>query len=89
MAELLDAKGWKGHFFITTSLIGVPGFVTRSDILDLHRRGHVIGAHSHTHPTICRNLTDGEMLAEWRTSYLDLADILGIPWWWLPFPAAT
>ena len=77
VADLLDEKGWKGHFFVTTGLIDTPGFVTRGDILDLHRRGHVIGSHSHTHPNICYNLTDDEMFAEWRTSCLELADILG------------
>ena len=79
IADLLDARGWKGHFFVTTSLIDTSGFVTRSDILDLQRRGHVLGSHSHTHPNICYNLRDDEMFAEWRTSCLELADILGAP----------
>jgi peptidoglycan/xylan/chitin deacetylase (PgdA/CDA1 family) len=78
-ADLLDARNWKGHFFVTTSLIDTPGFVTRGNILDLHRRGHVIGSHSHTHPNICYNLTDDAMYAEWRTSCLELAGILGMP----------
>ncbi len=79
IADILDGKGWKGHFFVTTSLIGTSGFVTRSNILDLYRRGHVVGSHSHTHPNICYNLTDEQMFAEWRTSCLELASILGIP----------
>jgi hypothetical protein len=77
VADLLDARGWKGHFFITTGFLGTAGFVTRSDVIDLHRRGHIIGSHSHTHPNICYNLRDDEMLAEWRTSCALLADILG------------
>ena len=35
IADLLDKKGWKGHFFVTTSLIDTSGFVTPSNILDL------------------------------------------------------
>ncbi len=35
VADLLDARGWRGHFFLTTSLIDTAGFVTRRDILDL------------------------------------------------------
>ena len=79
VSELLDARGWKGHFFVTSGFIDRAGFVTRSDILNLHRRGHVIGSHSHTHPNICYNLTDEEMLSEWRTSCALLAEILSVP----------
>ena len=79
VADLLDARGWKGHFFVATGLIGTLGFMTRSDILDLHRRGHVIGSHSHRHPNICYNLLEAEMFAEWNTSCSLLADLLGEP----------
>ena len=76
-ADLLDVRGWKGHFFVTTGFIDTAGFVTRGDVRELHRRGHVVGSHSHSHPNICYNLKDEEMLAEWRTSCVLLADILG------------
>jgi peptidoglycan/xylan/chitin deacetylase (PgdA/CDA1 family) len=79
VADLLDARGWKGHFFLTTGLLDTAGFVTRGDARELHRRGHIIGSHSHSHPNICYNLNDEEMLAEWRTSCVLLADILGAP----------
>jgi peptidoglycan/xylan/chitin deacetylase (PgdA/CDA1 family) len=79
VADLLDERGWKAHFFLTTALIDTPGFVTRRDIVELHRRGHVVGSHSHTHPNICYNLTDEEMLAQWQTSCSLLADVLGGP----------
>ena len=77
IADLLDARGWKGHFFISTGFIDTAGFVTRGDVRELGRRGHVVGSHSHTHPNICYNLKNKEMLAEWRTSCVLLADILG------------
>jgi peptidoglycan/xylan/chitin deacetylase (PgdA/CDA1 family) len=79
VSELLDARGWKGHFFVTTGFIGKAGFVSRNDVLDLHRRGHVVGSHSHTHPNICYNLREEEMLDEWRMSCNLLGDILGAP----------
>ncbi len=79
VADLLDARGWKGHFFVTTGFLDTAGFVTRRNVRDLNRRGHVVGSHSHTHPNICYNLSDEEMLAEWRTSCELLADILAAP----------
>src|SRR3954468_8140109 len=45
-ADLLEARGWPGHFFIPPGRIGTPGFLAGVDIGDLHRRGHIIGSHS-------------------------------------------
>lgn len=79
IAEILESHGWRGHFFITTSMIGASSFVSAQDIADLARRGHVIGSHSHTHPNIFYDLTEEEMRLEWRTSCSILADIIGAP----------
>ena len=49
--QLLEARGWRGHFYIVTARIGEPGFLTREQIRSLHDRGHHVGSHSHTHPT--------------------------------------
>jgi peptidoglycan/xylan/chitin deacetylase (PgdA/CDA1 family) len=45
IAGLLEERGWCGHFFITTAMIGESGFVTGDEIRELHRRGHVVGSH--------------------------------------------
>lgn len=79
IADALERRGWRGHFFIVTSLIDRPRFLTRAEIRDLASRGHVIGSHSHTHPDICRDLPADQMLAEWRVSRGALADLLGQP----------
>jgi ribosomal protein S18 acetylase RimI-like enzyme len=79
VANVLEARGWRGHFFVPTSLIGARGFLTREEICDLHRRGHVIGAHSHSHPNVCVELRDEEMYAEWEASCLILREIIGEP----------
>src|SRR5436853_3790191 len=34
IADLLEAHGWRGHFFITTGRIGTPGFLANADIRD-------------------------------------------------------
>ena len=74
---MLEQFGWRGHFFITTSRIGTPGFLSEAQVRDLHRRGHVIGSHSHTHPTRMAALAPDRMESEWRQSLAHLAEILG------------
>lgn len=77
IANLLEAHGWHGHFFITTDRIGTPGFLTEEQLRDLHRRGHVIGSHSCSHPTRMAALTRAELDREWRQSVVRLSEILG------------
>jgi len=79
IADLLEAHGWRGHFFITTGRIGTPGFLAGADIRDLHRRGHIIGSHSVSHPTRMSTLTRAELDREWRDSVAHLSDLLGEP----------
>lgn len=78
-AEELDRRGWKGHFFITTSLLGTPTFLDRGETRYLQSCGHIIGSHSHTHPDIFKALSFEQMLSEWRTSKAILEDLLGVP----------
>ena len=78
-AAELERRGWRAHFFIVTSLVGHPGFLDAAGIRQLHRAGHVIGSHSHTHPNIFREQPVSRMLEEWRTSCDRLAQLLGGP----------
>lgn len=78
-ATELSRRGWKGHFFITTSLIGRRTFLNPSEIRELQAGGHLVGSHSHTHPDIYRELDRERMLVEWRQSSDILAQILGEP----------
>ncbi len=50
LADRLETRGWRGHAFVTTSMIGRPGFLAAGDLRELDRRGHLIGTHSATHP---------------------------------------
>ena len=50
-AEALERRGWRGQFFVTSSRIGTPGFLAGEQLRELDRRGHLIGSHSHSHPT--------------------------------------
>jgi peptidoglycan/xylan/chitin deacetylase (PgdA/CDA1 family) len=78
-ADELSRRGWRGHFFITTSLIGRRTFLDGGQIRQLCAAGHLVGSHSHTHPDIYRELSPERMLVEWRQSSDILAQILGEP----------
>jgi peptidoglycan/xylan/chitin deacetylase (PgdA/CDA1 family) len=77
--EELSRRGWRGHFFIVTGLIGRRGFLDTGELRHLHAGGHAIGTHSHTHPDIFRELSVERMREEWRTSRRVLEDLLGEP----------
>jgi peptidoglycan/xylan/chitin deacetylase (PgdA/CDA1 family) len=79
IADLLEARNRRGCFFITTGRIGTAGFLTAAEVCELHRRGHIIGSHSASHPTRMAALTRAELDREWRLSLQHLADLLGQP----------
>lgn len=76
-AEMLEELGWRGHFLVTAGYIGKPAFLSREQISELHRRGHIIGSHSTTHPARMSHCSPQEMLTEWKTSIETLSDITG------------
>jgi len=78
-ADLLDRRGWSGHFFITTNYIGTYGFLTRNEIQELASRGHTIGAHSCSHPLRMAHCTWQQLAEEWSRSCFTLSEIIGAP----------
>jgi peptidoglycan/xylan/chitin deacetylase (PgdA/CDA1 family) len=79
IAAMLEERGWRGHFFITTDWIGRPGFLNEAQIRELRRRGHVVGSHSASHPARMSHVSWEQMQREWRDSTLALAEILQEP----------
>jgi peptidoglycan/xylan/chitin deacetylase (PgdA/CDA1 family) len=77
VAGALEEHQWRGHFFITTDWIGLPGYMNREQIRELHDRGHVIGSHSCSHPERMAYLSAGELVREWKDSCAILSDIVG------------
>jgi hypothetical protein len=76
-ADLLEAHGRRGHFFVTTNYIGTHGFLDERQIRELHSRGHVVGSHSCSHPLRMRRCPSRRLLDEWTRSRAALSDILG------------
>ena len=79
IADALAARGWRGHFFIVTGLIGTRTFLTAQEVRYLRQSGHVVGSHSETHPDIFREQPFDRMVEEWRVSRDRLAQLLGEP----------
>lgn len=76
-AAALEARGWRGQFFITTGRIDTPGFVSSQQLRELAHRGHAIGGHSHTHPAYMGKLSRDQLDSEWTQSRAALARVLG------------
>jgi peptidoglycan/xylan/chitin deacetylase (PgdA/CDA1 family) len=76
-AAALERRGWRGHFFITTDYIDASGFMTAAQLRDLHRRGHVVGSHSASHPARMSACTRQQLDHEWGGSVRRLEDLLG------------
>ncbi len=77
IADLLEARGWRGHFFITTDFIGKPAFLSAQQIRELHNRGHVIGSHSCSHPSRISHCAPSQRDREWGESVRILSECLG------------
>ena len=79
VADLLESRGWRGHFFITTDYVGTDGFMDARQIRELSARGHLIGSHSRTHPVRISSCTPSQLLDEWSQSVQMLSDLIGEP----------
>jgi peptidoglycan/xylan/chitin deacetylase (PgdA/CDA1 family) len=76
-AAALERRGWRGHFFVATDFINRPEFLSEAEIAELHRRGHVIGSHSASHPLRMAKCSRGQLRSEWSRSVERLRQILG------------
>ena len=77
--EELARRAWRGHFFISTDLVGRPGFLDWDGVRAVARMGHVIGSHSCSHPDRMADLSWEQLLDEWSRSGAVLAQELGAP----------
>lgn len=77
IAGMLEARGWRGHFLVTTNYIGARSFVTREQVRELHAGGHVVGSHSCSHPLRMASCSRAQLLDEWQRSVAALSEIVG------------
>lgn len=76
IANMLEQYGWHGHFLIATNYIDKNGFLKKEQIIDLDRRGHVIGSHSDSHPEFITKMSFKDIKNEWERSIYILESIL-------------
>jgi peptidoglycan/xylan/chitin deacetylase (PgdA/CDA1 family) len=76
LADEAEKRGQRHTFFITGNRPDSAGGLTSAQIRDLSQRGHEIGNHSQTHPTMT-GLTAAQRATEWSTSQAVLAAITG------------
>ncbi len=76
-APILEKYGRKGVFFIAANYIGTSGFLSKEQIAELSRRGHVIGSHSCSHPQNMAGMIGEQIEEEWCQSVKVLSDIIG------------
>jgi peptidoglycan/xylan/chitin deacetylase (PgdA/CDA1 family) len=76
IADALERRGWRGHFFIATDFIDSPEFLTADEIRKLDDHGHVIGSHSASHPLRMSACSPAKMREEWKISSEKLSEIL-------------
>ena len=79
IAKELEKHNWRGHFFVTTNYIDTPTFVSSDQIRWLHKRGHVVGSHSSSHPFRMSEISSEQLAFEWKNSVEVLSGILGKP----------
>jgi hypothetical protein len=79
IADQLEARGWRGWFFMTTDRIGTKAFLSARQLVELHSRGHRIGSHSCSHPARMSYCSPDELRSEWRFSKARLEELLAAP----------
>jgi succinoglycan biosynthesis protein ExoA len=79
VAEALERRGLRGHFFIVTGQIGAAGFLDGAGVRELADRGHAVGSHSDTHPPYIERLAPSALAREWGVSRERLGEVLGEP----------
>ena len=73
---LLERYGCRAVFFVPTSKLNRPGYVTSEQAAELNRAGNVLGLHSHEH---CRLdwLPEEDIRVQMEVSRQKLADLVG------------
>lgn len=79
LAEIDEYERVMRYLALDAPSLPLSHWLSASDLRALHAAGHVIGAHTHSHPTTMHNLTREQQQTEWATSKYVLESILGEP----------
>lgn len=74
MDRLLADHGWPEARFADYQTL----WMSARQVQDLHSAGHIIGAHSHTHPTRLGALPEEAQESEYQTAHYILTQLLGV-----------
>ncbi len=75
--ETLAQSGHRARFFVLAERVGSPGYLTESQLCELHEAGMKIGSHGLRHRD-WRGLSDGELRQELVGSRRALEELLGV-----------
>ncbi|MFX0197566.1 MAG: polysaccharide deacetylase family protein, partial [Candidatus Hodarchaeota archaeon] len=74
--KILEKHHVWGTFFITSKLVGEPGYLDRQQIRDIAKKGHEIGSHGHSHQNLCK-IDEEQVLSALITSKVDMEELIG------------
>ena len=75
---LLEKYGLPGTFYVTTQLLGQPGYLTPEQVIELAQKGHEIGSHCSTHRNL-KGLSLREVENELLESKTTLENLIHSP----------
>ena len=78
-APILEKYGFKGYFFIATGFLNSDGFLSDEQVIELYKRGHFVGSHSHTHRQMMNALSRDELMMDWKKSIEILGRLINNP----------
>ena len=76
VAPLLEKRGMKAIFFVPTAKLGQAGRLSREQVVELAKRGHEIGCHSHEHRRLDTQ-SESEIREQLRVSTVILSELTG------------
>jgi peptidoglycan/xylan/chitin deacetylase (PgdA/CDA1 family) len=74
--DILGRHGVRALFFVPTQKIGTANRLSSSDVVELHRAGHAVGVHGHTHDR-WDWLNESQLRSELAKSRSILEDLVG------------
>ena len=86
VAPELKKYNFKGVFFIMTVSINRPGYMSRDQIADLSKQGHVIGSHTWDHQNVKKLKTEEEWTRQIDKPTKQLTEITGLPVKYFAYP---